>query len=386
MSHASSSSSIPLPGTGSVRVQDARVGSGRARSAVPLAVLGAVWLLLGIASGCGGGERASSNLPKVAYVTNGIASFWSIGEVGAKDAGREFGVEVSILMPPNGVADQQRMVQEALARGVKGVAISPIDPDNQGDLLKEIAANAKLVTQDSDAPDSPRLAYVGMDNYEAGRMCGRLVKEALPDGGDVMLFVGRLGQANARLRRQGVIDELLDRSPDPERFDPPGQELKGERYTVLDTRIDNFDFTQAKSLAQDALARYPNLGAMVGLFAYNPPKLLEAAREANRIGKVQIIAFDEDQDTLDGIAEGAIHGTIVQDPYRYGYESVRILAGLLKGDESVLPEGGVLDIPARMIRRDQVEAFRNELKSKLERAAPTPAPAPTSAPDASPTP
>ena len=349
--------------------------AGISRVALP-AILSVILLLLGGTMGCGGGERVASNLPKVAYVTNGIASFWNIAEVGAKDAGRDFGVEVSILMPPNGVADQQRMVQEALARGVKGVAISPIDPDNQGDLLKEIAANAKLVTQDSDAPNSPRLAYVGMDNYEAGRMCGRLVKEALPNGGDVMLFVGRLGQANARLRRQGVIDELLDRSPDPQRFDPPGQELKGERYTILDTRIDNFDFTQAKSLAQDALARYPNLGAMVGLFAYNPPKLLEAAREANRIGKVQIIAFDEDQDTLDGIAAGAIHGTIVQDPYRYGYESVRILAGLVKGDDSVLPEGGVLDIPARMIRRDQVEAFRNELTSKLERAKSAMAPAP----------
>ena len=52
-----------------------------------------------------------------------------------------------------------------------------------------------------------------MENYLAGRMCGELVKEAMPDGGSVMLFVGRLEQLNARQRQQGVIDELLDREP-----------------------------------------------------------------------------------------------------------------------------------------------------------------------------
>ncbi len=80
---------------------------------------------------------------------------------------------------------------------------------------------ANFITQDSDAPNTHRLAYVGMDNYLAGRTCGKLVKEAMPEGGEVMIFVGRLGQLNADLRRQGVIDELLDRDDDSTRRDPP---------------------------------------------------------------------------------------------------------------------------------------------------------------------
>jgi ribose transport system substrate-binding protein len=66
-----------------------------------------------------------------------------------------------------------------------------------------------------------------MDNYTAGRMCGELVREALPKGGKVMLFIGRLEQDNARLRRQGVIDALLGRPHDPKNFDPPGKVLQG---------------------------------------------------------------------------------------------------------------------------------------------------------------
>lgn len=331
-------------------------------------------LIVAILEGCAGntpdGTESSSgsssgdaDKPNVAYVTNGIASFWVIAEKGAMDGGKEFGANVNVQMPANGVEDQKRMCQDLLAQGIDGIAISPIDPDNQGDLMAEIAQHTRLITHDSDAPDSDRLCYIGMDNYTAGRMCGELVKEAMPEGGSVMIFVGRLGQANARLRRQGVIDELMDRDPDPSRYDEPGAgEIKGEKYTILDTRTDGFDFGKAKAQAQDAIAKYDNLGCMVGLFAYNPPLMLAAVKEANKVGNIKIVAFDEDEVTLKAIADGEMYGTVVQNPYKYGYESVRVLTALSKGDESVIPEGGFLDIPARQIRKDNVAEFHAELK------------------------
>jgi ribose transport system substrate-binding protein len=326
-------------------------------------------------SGNGGSGGASSGAatPKVAYVTNGIASFWVIAEKGAMDGGKEFNADVNVQMPANGVEDQKRMCQDLLAQGIDGIAISPIDPDNQGDLLSEISQHTKLITQDSDAPDSDRLCYIGVDNYTAGRMCGALVREAMPEGGSVMIFVGRLGQANARLRRQGVIDELLDRDPDPNRYDEPGAgEIKGDKYSVLDTRTDGFDFGKAKANAQDAIAKYDDLGCMVGLFAYNPPLMLDAVREANKIGKIKIVAFDEEAASLQGIVDGEVYGTVVQNPYKYGYESVRILAGLARGDESVIPEGGFIDIPARQIRKDNVDEFWTELKRLTATGTPAP--------------
>lgn len=324
-------------------------------------LLGAA-LVGGCLSAIGCGDSRGGDKPTVAYVTNGIASFWTIADKGANAAAEQFDVNVEVRMPPKGVADQKRMVQDLLTRGVDGIAISPIDPDNQGDLFAEISGRTNLITHDSDAPDSERLCYVGMDNYTAGRMCGQLVKEAMPEGGNVMIFVGRLEQLNARLRRQGVIDELLDRSHDPKRYDKPGNPLEGEKYTILDTRTDGFDFAKAKAQAQDAITRYPDLGCMVGLFEYNPPLCLEAVREANKIGKIRLVAFDENKATLQAIIDGEIYGTVVQNPYEYGFQSVRILAALARGDRSVLPDGGFLDIPARRITKDNVEAFWSELK------------------------
>jgi len=303
--------------------------------------------------------------PTVAYVTNGIASFWVIAEKGARAAEKDFNCKVEVRMPPadGAVANQQRMIEELLTIGVDGIAVSPIDPKNQTEFFNEVAKKTRFITHDADAPDSNRLAYVGMDNYTAGRMCGKLVKEAIPDGGSIMIFVGRLEQLNARLRRQGLIDELLDRSVDSTRYDEPGKALgEGGKYVILDTRTDNFDFGAAKALAEDSLAKYPDLSCMVGLFAYNPPKLLEALRGADKLGKVKVVGFDEENETLQAIKDGHCFGTVVQNPYRYGYESMRILAALARGEKDVLPEGGFLSIDAQIIKKDNVDEFWTKLK------------------------
>jgi ribose transport system substrate-binding protein len=308
---------------------------------------------------------AEGKKPKVAFVTNGVASFWVVAEAGVKAGGQEYGVDVTVQMPPQGIGDQKRMVEDLLTSGIDGIAISPIDPANQTSLINDAARQTNIITQDSDAPASKRLLYIGMDNYDAGRMCGQLIKQAMPEGGSVYIFVGRLEQDNARRRRQGIIDELMDRSHDPARYDAPGPEIKGEKYTVLGTLTDQFDRAKAKANAEDAMNRHPDLGCMVGLFSYNPPLMIEAARQAGKLGKIKIVAFDEEDETLAAIRDGHCFGTVVQNPYMYGKESVRILAALAKGDRSVIPANGFVDIPARTITRDGVEAFWSDLKAKL---------------------
>ncbi len=219
----------------------------------------------------------------IAYVTNGIDPFWTIAAAGAKAAAREHNVNVLLRFPPKGVADQKAMLETLLVQDdVTGIAVSPIDPTNQQDQLNQIGDSKHFITHDSDAPNTNRLAYIGMNNYDAGRMAGELVKEAMPEGGSVMIFVGRLGQLNAEQRRQGLIDALMDRDRDPNRRDPNDAVIEGDKYTVLGTKLDNFDKAKAKQNAQDTISKYPDVGCMVGLFAYNPPLCLQAIREAGR--------------------------------------------------------------------------------------------------------
>lgn len=319
--------------------------------------------------GWGCSKNSSSNdRPSVAYVTNGVASFWVIAQAGVQQAGEEFDADVAVLMPAEGIGDQKRMIEDLVTKGVDGIAISPIDPDNQIELINKAAKYAAVITHDSDAPGSDRQCYIGMDNYLAGRMCGQLVLEALPEGGKIAIFIGRLEQDNARRRRQGVIDELLERDADATRFDAPDAEIKSGKWHIVGTYTDQFDRAQGKANAEDAMSRHDDLDGMVGLFAYNPPLMLEALTQAGKLGEIKVIGFDEADETLQGIVDGHVHGTIVQNPFEYGRQSVRILAGLARGQSLVdlgIPEDGFLNIPARQIRKDTVDEFWSELRTNM---------------------
>ncbi|MEM1451488.1 MAG: sugar-binding protein [Planctomycetota bacterium] len=321
--------------------------------------------VLGLAA-CGGDAAGADGKLRIAYVTNGVDPFWDVAAAGARAAEAEFGVDVEVVFPsPNTVEVQQQKVQDLLVRGIDGLAISPIDATNMTPFLDGLSDRVKWLTHDSDAPDSKRLCFIGVDNYLAGRECGELLRNALPDGGEVAIFVGRMEQDNARLRRQGVIDALLGRSVDSTRSDAVDAELAGGGYTIVATRTDDFDTPRAKANAEDILIKHPNLAGMAGLFAYNAPACLEALRGSGRLGKVVVASFDEQDATLDAIAEGHVVGTVSQNPFQYGYESVRILDALCRGDESVLPAGGVLSTPPTVVTQENLETFRTKLEADM---------------------
>ena len=144
---------------------------------------------------------------KVAFVTNNASDFWKIAQAGTEKAKKELGCEVIFRIPSSGTAqEQQVIVQDLITVGVSGIAISPKDPANQTAMLNRTAASVNLVTQDSDAPESNRMCYIGTDNYQAGVAAGELLKKTLPNGGKIMLFVGTLDAQNAKERLQGIKD------------------------------------------------------------------------------------------------------------------------------------------------------------------------------------
>jgi len=285
---------------------------------------------------------------KLAFVTNNASDFWIIARKGTEKAAREMpDIEVEFRIPSDGTAaEQQRVVDDLLAKGIQGIAISPVDPANQTPMLNRAASQTLVVTQDSDAPNSNRVCYIGTDNVEAGRQAGQLVKEALPNGGKIMVFVGVLDAANASQRYQGLKEALA-----------------GSNVSIIDVRTDNTDRVRAKSNASDTLVNNPDIAGMVGLWSYNGPAILAAVREANKLDKVKIVAFDEEDETLNGIKNGAIYATVVQQPFEFGYRSMELMAKYLNGDKSLVPASKQIFVPTKAIKRDNVEAFTKEINS-----------------------
>jgi len=332
------------------------------------------WVVLAAIAGLSFGSFASAEDPvsrkqpakhRVAFVTNQQADFWNIAEKGCRAAEKDFDVEVDVRMPDTANATRQKqIVEDLIVNGVEALAISPIDATNQAAMMNDWCKKIPVITHDSDAPQSNRLVYIGMDNYAAGRMVGKLVKQAIPNGGKVCLFIGRLEQDNSKKRRQGVIDELLERPVRSE--DDPWDDVEGEiandKYTIVATLTDQGAMEVSKQKAEDALTAYPDLNVMVGLFEYNPPAILQALKQSNKLGTIKVVGFDENSATLQGIKDGTVVGTVVQNPYEYGYKSVEVLTKLLDGDKSVIPESKYIDIAPRSITKANVDEFWEDLK------------------------
>jgi ribose transport system substrate-binding protein len=303
-------------------------------------------LTIGCQSGSSG--AAGTKTLKLAFVTNNSSDFWTIARRGVEKADAELpDVEAEFRITADGTAaEQQRVVDDLLTKGVDAIAISPVDPQNQTALIDAAAKRALVFTQDSDAPQSARTCYIGTDNVAAGRQAGQLIREAIPEGGPIMLFVGKLDARNAQERVQGIKEVLT-----------------GSSIRIIDVRTDDADDVRAKANAADTLVRYPDIKGLVGLWSYNGPAILNAVKEAGKTGRVRIITFDEADETLAGVKDGAIFGTVVQQPYEFGYQTIKRMAQAVRGDRSFIPESKQIIVPTLVVNHANVDEFTKKINS-----------------------
>ena len=290
---------------------------------------------------------AESKSLDLAFLTNNASDFWTIARAGCEQAQKEVpNIKVEFKIPADGTAaEQTRIFDDLLVKGVNGIALSPVDPANQTAMIDKGAAKALIVTQDSDAPKSQRSFYVGTDNVAAGRQAAELIKKAVPNGGSIMLFVGKRDAQNAKERIQGVEETL-----------------KGTNIKILDVRTDDTDRVRAKQNVADTLVKNPDIACLVGLWSYNGPAILNAVKDANKIGKVKIVTFDEENDTLQGVKDGAIEATVVQNPYEFGRQAVTLMAKKLRNENPDIPADGKVIVPTRAIDKSNVDEFWANLK------------------------
>lgn len=298
---------------------------------------------------------------KVAIVTWTEDSFWDPTERGADDAARELDVDLTFVKSKPDEASQTQHIRDVLATGVDGLAISPNNPQSQQAILNEAASKTVVVTFDSDAPNTNRRGYVGTDDYAAGQIAADEVRSAIPDGGKVIICVGSVDMSNGRDRRQGIIDNLLDRPfKHGNRADPLVGELKGKNYEVVATVIDHHDIGNVAKLVTAAIAANPDVKCIVGLFSYDGPEIVKGIEAAGKKGQIKVIGFDESAEEQADVQSGAIYSSILQNQYRCGYETVRALADNARGVAQNGPSGPwLVALPVLVMRQDNLQSLRD---------------------------
>jgi len=284
----------------------------------------------------------AGNKISVAFVTNNSSVYWADARKGTDAAQSQLpNADLLFVMADTGtVATQTIDVQQLLAKGVQAIAISPVDPKAETPLLNDIAGKVILITQDSDAPNSKRLCYIGTDNHAAGLEAAKLIRQALPSGGKIALFVGNRTAQNAIDRERGIRDGLA-----------------GSGISIEAVYTDGTDRALAKSNAVEVLQHHPEVQALVGLWGYNGPAIKTAVQDQRKVGKVKVVCWDSDPATIAGIRNGVIYGTIVQQPYQFAMLSAHYLVRAVQGDMSWIPPSKCLYVPVKTVTKANVDSY-----------------------------
>lgn len=213
---------------------------------------------------------------------------------------------------------------------------------------------------------------MGTSNFGAGGICARLVAEALPDGGDVLVLMANLTKENMIDRKIG-FEETLNKPPvaaeeDEEEEEKAEEKQAAPKYNIVGFLIDNGDASISKQNILVTLKSHPELSCIVGMNSQHGAIIMDVLKEEDKLGKIKVVTFDAEPATLEGIEEGNIFATIAQDPYKYGFEATRMLSTLSRSGVEELPivGGGTVNINAEPIHQEELKEFKDRLLGAYE--------------------
>lgn len=329
----------------------------------------ALWSIAGIALVAAVGynmavfrEPPAPPTVNIVFITGGSGPYWQRTVNGAKSAADEFDAAIEVEMPSvaEGVEEQTKLLEGLNVMPVDGIAVSPLDAEGQTALINQLSKKTFLVTFDSDASDSLRQSHVGTTNYAAGRACARLVRDAIPGGGKIAVLVANSTKENI-IDRKGAFKERIDQYADD--VDKPGDPPK---YTVVGYFEDGGNAGKCAANIRQALQQHPDLACIVGMNAQHGPTIMKVLKEDGQLDQVKVVTFDDAPETLQGVQDGHIYATLAQDSFGFGYEAVKILCNLKRGDAVAVPMGGRGQVyfGVEVVNRDNVDEFRRRMANQ----------------------
>lgn len=234
--------------------------------------------------------------------------YWEMVEKGAAEAAEKYGIDIEFTGPVrNNMEEQLNLLEKAIAARVDAIIVQGLNEERFTPVIdKAVRRGIPVVTIDTDAPDSRRLAYVGTDNLAAGERLGRLVVETTGGTGKIGVIIGSDQAANQLQRLDGLKRIVAEH----------------EGLEIVDVRSSNISHMEAIQQAANMLRNHPEINIMVGTSATDALGVLQAAKNRDDL---TIIGFDNQKETLEAIRKGEIEATVAQQPFLMGDTAVRLL-------------------------------------------------------------
>jgi ribose transport system substrate-binding protein len=325
-------------------------------------------------SGCKGGDggKGSASAKRVIILINGDSPYWNACRAGMEEAEAKFNLKdaglVAVFESNDGTASGQleKLRQFASQSDIAAIGISPIDANNVAiaDELRTLKKKGvQVITIDSDVDREKfrdvRVAYLGTDNFAGGQELGKCLRGLLPKGGSYVSFVGVTGAQNAVDRIGGT------------------KEGAGAGFKSLDTMADGTDRSKAKENVRNAISSHPTMDALVGIWSYNAPAIVDTVKELGVRDKFKIVVFDAEPLAIEHMNSGMIDAMVVQNPFEMGYQGIKLMKALVKDDKATIKEmlpklsekgGDIIDTGLRVVVPNENSPLKLEMfdaKTKL---------------------
>jgi ribose transport system substrate-binding protein len=274
---------------------------------------------------------------QIAVIPKGTThEFWKSVHAGSVKASRELGVQIIWKGPvrEDDRAEQIRVVEDFVSRGVDGIVLAPLDDTALVPVLKDAASRKiPVVIIDSGVQWDGRVSFVATDNRQGGAVAARRLAELVSKKGNVAMMRYQEGSASTMEREKGFMETLAREFPNV-------KVVSHNQYGGATTET-------AYKTAENLLIKLPDLA---GVFCPNESTtfgMLRALEDAKRTGKVRFVGFDTSTKLVDALERGSIHGLVVQNPFAMGERGVAAVVAHLAGKpvEPRIDTGAVLATP-----------------------------------------
>ena len=268
-------------------------------------------------------SNALSDSKKIVLITmDSIDEHWLSVRNGAEDKVKELGNIELIFRAPAGKTDpneQTRMAEDAINQKADAILLAPSDPAALAPVAAKIKeANIPLILIDSAISTEDYDAFFSTDNEAAGALAGETFAKLVNGRGKIGIVHAQPSSTTAIARGKGFETKIKEIAPN---------------IQIVSVQYSDGDKARALNIATDIMTANPDL---VGFFTSNEGSTIGVARAIEDMGKkdsVMLVGFDKSQDTIRALENGTLKATIVQNPYRMGYEGIQTAVDILEGKE-----------------------------------------------------
>jgi ribose transport system substrate-binding protein len=314
----------------------------------------AAGIIAGIAFGAAAVAQTKPTIPVI--VKDMTSPYWQAVLAGARKAGQDLGVNVVELgtKSESDVSGQIGILEKALASGPAAIVIAPAQFAALGKPIDEAAKKAKIIGIESAADTKAMTSLLATDNTNAGRIAADALAVAITKSyadteGDVVMITAMAGVPSFDQRAKGF------------------KEVVGEKYKALDITAEKAaDGKPATVLGimKDLIA---NTGDLRGVFVSDPvtaQAVSQAVIEKKGNDKINIVGVGSDEKLIKLLQDDVIAGLVVEDPFRMGYDGVKMALAASKGEKVAAN----VDTGATLVTKANMSSARSQelLKPKVQ--------------------